>query len=93
MDAYFYKHIVEIDKLFNKNVYLTQISSKSTNESYAQTIIYKNKDNSETTFTINIFSQHYIKVTLPINNSNYLYTTNFQYIEDVYNYLKVHTTV
>ena len=90
MNTYFYNYIVKIDKLFRKDIYQSQISNKSDTESYIQTLIYTKKDNSETKYIINIYSEFYIEITVPIKYSNYLYTTSLNNIEDVYNYLKIH---
>ena len=90
MNTYFSNYIVKIDKLFTKDIYRSQISNKSDTESYMQTLIYTKKDNSETKYIINIYSEWHIEITVPIKNSNYLYITTLYNIEDVYNYLKIH---
>tara|TARA_Y100000591_G_scaffold320220_1_gene333303 strand:+ start:125 stop:400 length:276 start_codon:yes stop_codon:yes gene_type:complete len=90
MNTYFSNYIVKIDKLFTKDIYRSQISNKADTESYMQTLIYTKKDNSETKYIINIYSEWHIEITVPIKNSNYLYITTLYNIEDVYNYLKIH---
>ena len=96
MDTYFYNYLANTDKLFNKNIYDNKISVKPDTESFKQKLIYKKKDNPETKFILNIFSDTYIECTIPLKYNNYYYTAIFDYkdednIKYVYEYLQIHT--
>ena len=98
MDIEFYNILLNIDKLFQepkiKNKYNQCISSKKHIDDYEQIIIYKKRDNREEKFIIHIYNPNHIVCSIPIKNSNYLYTTIFKYneytIHAVYEYLNIH---
>lgn len=93
MEPDFYYMLLEIDKLFQKK-YRQYISSKRDIDGYRQTIIYRENNNQETKYSIEIIRPDYIWCSIPIKNSNYLYRTVFNYeeynINHVYDYLKLH---
>ena len=41
-------------------------------------------------FILQIHNKYSINVTIPLKNSNYLYSTAFFDIEDTFNFLKIH---
>ena len=93
MEPDFYYMLLAINKLF-QNKYRQYISSKREIDGYRQTIVYRENNNPETKFSIEIIGPHYIWCSIPIKNSNYLYRTLFNYKEfniiRVYEYLKLH---
>ena len=93
MELYFYNYILKINKLFIDRTFKKNFSAKPTPEDYTQLLIYKNIENTEDKFIINIISYNNIKITIPIKKTNYLYTSYFINIEDVYNYLKYHINI
>lgn len=101
MDTDFYNVLLDIDKLFQhpeiKNQYIQYISSKRHIDDYEQIIIYKQRDNAETKFIIQIYNPNYIECSIPIKKSNYSYITVFNYrdynIHAVYEYIKYHLQI
>ena len=92
MDLDFYNYLKNIDNCFNNQYFYRDVSAKLHSEDYHQSIIYKNIINALDRFTIKILSKNNIIVTIPIKKTNYIYTTNFTNIENVYNYIDLHIT-
>lgn len=86
----YFSILKEIDSLFNSKLYRKE---KSIEKEGTITMSFINRDNIEDTYRIKIHNHDYIEVTIPIKNSNYKYTTNMYNIENVYNYLYLHTKV
>ena len=79
----------EIDSLFNNRLYY---KNKEINESEnIIKMLFKKQDNCEDLYSVIIKPNNFIEVTVPIKNSNYKYKTKMYGIEDVYNYLYLHT--
>ena len=86
----YFSILKEIDSLFNDKLYRKEKSIKK--EGIIKMLFIK-IDNIEDRYKIKIHNHDYIEVTIPIKNSNYKYTTNIYNIENVYNYLYLHTKV
>ncbi len=93
MDLCFYNYLLKIDKIFKNRIFKENFSIKTNTEEYKQIISYKNVENIEDKFIIDIHSYNLIKITIPLKKTNYLYSSYFANIEDVYNYLKYHVNV
>tara|TARA_B100000035_G_scaffold309285_1_gene315239 strand:+ start:1340 stop:1624 length:285 start_codon:yes stop_codon:yes gene_type:complete len=79
-----------INNLFKTKNYKSIIGSKSNNESIVQNLLYYNRDNITEKFIINIIKPDLIETEVPIYNTNYYYTTNFNNLDKLYNYLLLH---
>ena len=90
MDPIFFNYLYEINKLFKQDKYKSKIGSKTSPDSVGQTIIYFNAINGTEKFILQIHNKYSINVTIPLKNSNYLYSTAFFDIEDTFNFLKIH---
>jgi len=90
MDASFLNYLYEINKLFKQKKYKSKIGSKTSPDSVNQTIIYLNPINGTEKYTLEIHNKYSINVTIPLKDSNYLYSTSFFDIEETYNFLKIH---
>ena len=90
MDSIFFNYLYEINKLFKQKKYKSKIGSKTSPDSVNQTLIYLNPINGTEKFTIHIHNKYSINVTIPLKNSNNLYSTGFFDIEDTFNFLKIH---
>ena len=90
IDCEFYNYLYEINNLFKKNKYASIIGSKSCPDSVNQTLIYFNLINKTEIFTIQIHNKYAIRITIPLKNSNHLYSTTFFDIIESYNFLKIH---
>tara|TARA_B100000424_G_scaffold154378_1_gene117985 strand:- start:8 stop:352 length:345 start_codon:yes stop_codon:yes gene_type:complete len=90
IDTNFYNYLYEINKLFKQKKYKSKIGSKTSPESVNQTLIYFNPINGTERFTIQIHNKYSIYLTIPLKNSNFLYSTFFFDIEDTFNFLKIH---
>ena len=75
-DIDFTKNLVIKDKKFTKNKIIK--------------LVFIRKNNSEDKYSVLIYNDWNIKVTIPIKNSNYKYTSSFDNIESVYIYLHLH---
>ena len=85
----YFNIITHIDRLFkNNDYYCKQLIEYKTGAIYYEFI--KN-DNIEYKYSIIIYNDNYIKVTIPIKNSNFKYSTYLENILMVYNYLYIHT--
>ena len=90
MDAIFLNYLYEINKLFKKKKYKSKIGSKTSPDSVNQTLIYLNPINGTEKYTLQIHNKYSINLTIPLKDSNYLYSTSFFDIEKTYNFLKIH---
>ena len=90
MDASFLNYLYEINNLFKQKKYKSKIGSKTSPDSVNQTIIYLNPINGTEKYTLEIHNKYSINVTIPLKDSNYLYSTSFFDIEETYNFLKIH---
>lgn len=90
IDPVFFNYLNEINKLFMKKKYKSKIGSKTSPDSVNQTLIYINPINITEIFTLQIHNKYSMYLTIPLKNSNYLYSTSFFDIEETYNYLKRH---
>lgn len=90
MDPIFFNYLYEINKLFKQKKYKSKIGSKTSPDSVGQTLIYLNPINGTEKFTLQIHNKYCINLTIPLQNSNYLYKTSFFDIEDTLNFLKIH---
>ena len=79
-----------INNLFKKKNYKSKIGSKSNTESIVQFLLYYNPDNITEKFIINIIKPDLIETEVPIYNTNYYYTTSFNNLDKLYNYLLLH---
>ena len=86
----YFNIILNIEKLFYNNKYSKEEKEKEEKERGEIEIIFKRIDNIEYKYEIRVYSENNIKVTVPIKNSNYKYTTRLHDIESVYNYLNYH---
>lgn len=90
LDNVFFYYLNEINKILIGNNFKSKIGSKYSPNSVNQTIIYYNPINITETFTLTIYNKYSITITRPIANSNFYFTTTFNDMEDVYNYVKIH---
>jgi len=93
MDSYdtsYYDDLCEITKLFSAKKYKSVIGSKTGPDSINQTIIFINRINETDKFTLFIHNKYSITTKIPIKNTNYIYSTSFVELCEVYNYLKMH---
>ena len=79
-----------INNLFKKKNYKSIIGSKSNTESIVQNLVYYNPNNITEKFIINIIKPDLIETEVPIYNTNFYYTTNFNNLDKLYNYLLLH---
>ena len=85
----YFNIIRHIYRLFKKNDYYCKQSIQYKTDAIYYEFI-KN-DNIEYRYSIIIYNDNYIKVTIPIKNSNFKYSTYIDNILTVYNYLYIHT--
>ena len=90
IDLIFYDYLKKINKLFKNNNYKSIIGSRTSADSVNQTLIYLNPINITERFTLEIHNKYSINISIPLKNSNYLYSTSFFDIEETYNFLKIH---
>lgn len=90
LDNSFFYYLNEINKIFIKNNFKSKIGSKYSPNSVNQIIIYYNPINITETFTFIIYNKYSITIARPITNSNFYFTTTFNDVEDVFNYIKIH---
>ena len=90
-DNFYYQTLYEISKIFQNINYKSKIGSKADSNSINQTIIYYNPINKTEQFILNIYNKYSITVSIPLKNSNFYFTTNHNSINNVYNYLTLHT--
>ena len=81
----FINKLESINKLFNSLDFSKKLKSKN-----ILALNFIKRDNIEDKYLIVIYDDFNIDVTIPIKNSNYKYTTNFDSIENVYHYLNFH---
>lgn len=81
----FINKLESINKLFNSLDFSKALKSEN-----VLSLIFIKRDNIEDKYLIVIYDDLNIDVTIPIKNSNYKYTTNFDSIENVYHYLNFH---
>ena len=81
----FINKLESINKLFNNLDFSKALKSEN-----VLSLIFIKRDNIEDKYLIVIYDDLNIDVTIPIKNSNYKYTTNFDSIENVYHYLNFH---
>jgi hypothetical protein len=86
----YYSNLCKLNKLFLDKNFKNMISSKATADSIRQNLIYYKNDNVTERYTINIINSRDIKITIPLKNCNYTYSTNFSSIIDIIKYLKLH---
>ena len=79
--------IEAINNLFIKKNYKSKIGSKSNPESIIQNLCYYNPNNITEKFIINIIKPNLIKTEVPIYNTNFYYTTSFNNLDKLYNFL------
>ena len=79
-----------INNLFIKKNYKSIIGSKCNYESIVQNLLYYNPDNITEKFIINIIKPDLIETEVPIYNTNFYYTTSFNNLDKLYNYLLLH---
>ena len=79
-----------INNLFKKKNYKSIIGSKCNTESIVQNLVYYNPNNITEKFIINIIKPDLIETEVPIYNTNFYYTTNFNNLDKLYNYLLLH---
>tara|TARA_B110000444_G_scaffold219280_1_gene219335 strand:+ start:245 stop:529 length:285 start_codon:yes stop_codon:yes gene_type:complete len=82
--------IKAINDLFKKKNYKSAIGSKSDSESIIQNLLYYNPNNITEKFTINIIKPDLIETQVPLYNTNYYYTSSFNNLDNLYNYLLLH---
>ena len=90
IDIEFYNNLYEINKVFEKKKYKCKIGSKISPDSINQSIIYINPINESEKYEININNKYSITLTIPIKNSNFLYTTNFFDLKEILSFIKIH---
>ena len=90
-DNLYYQTLYEINNLFQNINFKSKIGSKTDPNSINQTIIYYNPINITEEFIINIYNKYAISVTIPLTKSNYNFTSKHNSLENVYNYLRIHT--
>lgn len=93
IDNNYYNNLYKINKLFNKDIYNCKIGTKSESDSVNQIIVYLNKENKSEKYSLYINNKYSIGLSIPIKNSNILFKTNFNSIEDVYKFLEKHIKV
>ncbi len=93
IDNNYYNNLYKINKLFNKDIYNCKIGTKSESDSVNQIIVYLNKKNKSEKYSLYINNKYSIGLSIPIKNSNILFKTNFNSIEDVYKFLEKHIKV
>lgn len=81
----FINKLESINKLFNSLDFSKALKSEN-----ILALNFIKRDNIEDKYLIVIYDDFNIDVTIPIKNSNYKYTTNFDSIENVYHYLNFH---
>ena len=89
-DNNLYIHLNAIHNLFKKKNFSFKISSKTTNDSLSQTIIYNNPINKTEKYVINILNNNNIVTEVPLKNTNYYFTSRHYNINNVYDYMKLH---
>jgi hypothetical protein len=82
--------IYAINNLFKTKNYKSIIGSKSDSESIIQNLFYYNPNNVTEKFIINIIKPDLIETQVPIYNTNYYYTTSFNNLNNLYNYILLH---
>ena len=85
----YFKKIMEISKIFSNIEYNRFINILNENKDNIH-LIFKKKINKEFKYEIFIHNDYEIDVKIPIKNSNYKYSTKFNDINSVYNYLCLH---
>jgi len=90
IDIEFYNNLYEINKVFEEKKYKCKIGSKISPDSTNQSIIYINPINESEKYEININNKYSITLTIPIKNSNFLYTTNFFDLKEILSFIKIH---
>ena len=65
-----YNNLCILNNLFLKKKYKSKISSKASEDSIAQNLIYYKKDNITEQYSINIINSNNIKITIPLKNCN-----------------------
>ena len=86
----YYSNLCKLNKLFLDKNFKRKIGSKATADSIRQNLIYYKNDNVTERYMINIINSRDIKITIPLKNCNYTYSTNFSSIINVIKYLKLH---
>ena len=76
----------QIDDLFSNLEYKKQEISETPNQIK---MIFLNREDHDCKYTVEIYNNDNVKVTIPINN-NYLYTTYFNNVVNVTDYLSLH---
>ena len=79
-----------INSLFKTKNYKSIIGSKSNNDSIVQNLFYYNPNNITEKFIINIIKPDLINIQVPIYNTNFYYSTSFNNLDKLYNYLLLH---
>lgn len=89
-NSLYYNSLYNLNKLFLEKNYKSVIGSKAYVDSIAQNLIYYKNDNITERYTINIINNDNIKITIPLKNCNYTYSTYFSSIINVIKYVKLH---
>jgi len=84
------KKVQAINSLFKTKNYKSIIGSKSNNDSIVQNLFYYNPNNITEKFIINIIKPDLINIQVPIYNTNFYYSTSFNNLDKLYNYLLLH---
>ena len=92
VDNSYYDTLYKIHKLFKTNNYISKIGAKADPNSVNQNIIYYHPENITHQFSLQIHNKNKINITIPIKNSNSLYTTTINSIEDTHDYITLHLT-
>ena len=85
-----YDNLYILNNLFLKEKYKSKISSKASEDSIAQNLVYYKKDDITEQYSINIINSNNIKITIPLKNCNYTYSTYFSSIINLIKYVKFH---
>ena len=93
LDVKSYEILYNIFNLFinHNNTYIIDYKSIITKEKHIRYhFTFTNSNDITHKFNIVIYNKYFIKVSVPIKNSNYYYTTFLYTIYDVYNYILLH---
>ena len=83
----FFNVLNQIDDLFSNLEYKKRETIESPN---LIKMIFINREDHDCKYTVEIYNNNNVKVTIPITNTNYLYTTYFNNIVNVIDYLSLH---
>ena len=83
----FFNVLNQIDDLFSNLEYKKRETIEAPN---LIKMIFINREDHDCKYTVEIYNNDNVKVTIPITNTNYLYTTYFNNIVSVIDYLSLH---